>query len=164
MPQLSQIGEIYASQLFWLAIVFALIYFGIGKAMVPKIERTIDDRAARVSGDLAAAEAARASARHADEAYQTGLDSARAQAQKTVGAAKETAVAATEAQLKDSDAANAARLDDATRRIATTRDQALGEIEAATVDAVEAIVAKISGASVDRALAQDKVRAALAHG
>ena len=25
MPQLSQIGEIYASQLFWLAIVFALL-------------------------------------------------------------------------------------------------------------------------------------------
>ena len=58
MPQLSQIGEIYASQLFWLAIVFALIYFGIGKAMVPKIERTIEDRTARVSGDLAAAEVA----------------------------------------------------------------------------------------------------------
>ena len=46
MPQLSQIGEIYASQLFWLAIVFALIYFGIGRAMVPKIEKTVDDRAA----------------------------------------------------------------------------------------------------------------------
>ncbi|NWP01118.1 ATPase, partial [Escherichia coli] len=47
MPQLSQIPEIYASQLFWLAIVFALIYFGIGKAMVPKIDR--------IAGDLAAA-------------------------------------------------------------------------------------------------------------
>ena len=60
MPQLSQIGAIYASQLFWLAIVFALIYFGIGKAMVPRIERTIDDRNARIAGDLAAAQAARA--------------------------------------------------------------------------------------------------------
>ena len=68
MPQLSQIGEIYASQLFWLAIVFALIYFGIGKAMVPKIERTIDDRNARISGDLAAAEAARDTARRVEEA------------------------------------------------------------------------------------------------
>ena len=59
MPQLSQIGEIYASQLFWLAIVFAAIYFAIGKAMVPRIEATVDDRAARIEGDLAAAEAAR---------------------------------------------------------------------------------------------------------
>ena len=78
MPQLDQISEIYASQVFWLAIVFALIYFGIGKAMVPKIERTMEDRAARISGDLAAAEAARDAAKASDEAYQAGLDAARA--------------------------------------------------------------------------------------
>ena len=49
-------------------------------------------------------------------------------------------------------------------RIATTRDTALAEIESATVDAVEAIVAKLSGVGVDRALAADKVKAELAHG
>ncbi len=72
MPQLSQIGEIYASQLSWLAIVFALIYFGIGKAMVPKIERTIDDqrcRSAETSPRLKRERAARAS----ELEYQTGL-------------------------------------------------------------------------------------------
>ena len=36
MPQISQAASIYASQLFWLAIVFAAVYFGIGRAMVPK--------------------------------------------------------------------------------------------------------------------------------
>lgn len=164
MPQLSQIGEIYASQLFWLAIVFALIYFGIGKAMVPKIERTIDDRAARISGDIAAAAAARDSARHVDEAYETGLDTARSQAQKLLGEARDTATAASESALKQSDAATATRLHEAMGRIATTRDTALAEIESATVDAVEAIVAKLSGVGVDRALAADKVKAELAHG
>ena len=164
MPQLSQIGEIYASQLFWLVIVFGLIYFGIGKAMVPRIERTIDDRNARITGDLAAATTARDAARASEEAYQGGLDTARTQAAQTVGAAKARATAAAETKMKAGDAAAADRLHAATASIATSKGQALAEIETATVDAVEAIVAKLSGVVPDRAVVEQKVKAELAHG
>lgn len=164
MPQLSQAGAIYASQLFWLAIVFALIYFGIGRAMVPKIEKTVEDRTARIEGDLAAAEAARKAAASSDEAYETGLDSARAQAMKAIGDAQARAAAATEARLKDSDARVEAELHAATQRIEASKAEALAGIEAATVEAVEAIVAKVSGAQIDRAAAASKVKAELAHG
>ncbi|WP_174293090.1 F0F1 ATP synthase subunit B family protein [Sphingomonas bacterium] len=164
MPQLSQIGEIYASQLFWLAIVFAAIYFGIGRAMVPRIERTIDDRAARISGDLAAAQAARTAAAGSDETYESGLDAARAQAMKTVGEAQARATAATEARIKTSDADTEAKLHAATQRLATSKSQALAEVEGATVEAVQAIVAKLSGVSIDRAAAETRVKAELAHG
>jgi F-type H+-transporting ATPase subunit b len=164
MPQLSQIGEIYASQLFWLAIVFALIYFGIGKAMVPKIEKTVDDRNARIQGDLAAAEAARATALNDEQTYQAGLDSARAKATVAIGEAKARATANTEGKLKASDDAVAARVAEATARIETSRSQALGEIETATTDAVEQIVAKLSGVAVDRAAIETRVKAELAHG
>jgi F-type H+-transporting ATPase subunit b len=164
MPQLSQIGAIYASQLFWLAIVFGLIYFGIGKAMVPKIERTIDDRNARIAADLAAAEAARATARASEEAYNNGLDGARSQALKLLGEAKATATAATEASLKAGNADQDKALADATARIDTAKRTALGGIEAATVDAVEAIVAKLSGATPDRSAVEARVKAELANG
>jgi F-type H+-transporting ATPase subunit b len=164
MPQLSQIGEIYASQLFWLAIVFALIYFGIGKAMVPQIERTVEDRNARISGDLAAAEAARAQAEAAEQAYEAGLETARAQALAAVGKAKDKAAAKSEAQLKQGDAASEAKIAEAAARIEATKTQALGEIEAVTVDAVEEIVAKLSGITADRASVTQQVKAALAHG
>ena len=164
MPQLSQIGEIYASQLFWLAIVFALIYFGIGRAMVPKIERTIDDRSARVSGDLAAAEAAQAQARASEAAYHSGLDSARAQAFKAVTEAKTKAASAAEITVKAGDAAAATRLAEAATRIDIAKSGAAVEIEAATVDAVQDIVAKLSGVQIDRATVEQKVKAELAHG
>ena len=164
MPQLSQIGEIYASQLFWLAIVFALIYFGIGKAMVPKVEATIDDRAARVAGDLAAAQAARAAATGSDEAYETGMDTARTQAAKAVGDAQARATAASEARLKASDAETETRLHTAGERIAAAKTSALAEVEEATVEAVQAIVAKLSGVEVDRAAAATRVKAEMAHG
>ncbi|QNQ08062.1 F0F1 ATP synthase subunit B family protein [Sphingomonas alpina] len=164
MPQLSQIGEIYASQLFWLAIVFALIYFGIGKAMVPKIERTIDDRTARISGDIAAAEAARATAQASETEYQTGLDSARSQAFKAVTEAKARATANAETQVKAGDAEINDRIAAATSRIDGARQQAMTDIETSTVDAVQDIVAKLSGVAVDRAAIEKQVKVELAHG
>lgn len=164
MPQLSQIGEIYASQLFWLAIVFALIYFGIGKAMVPKIERTIDDRNGRINGDLAAAEAANAAARTSELEYQTGLDSARSQALRSVTEAKAKASATAETKVKAGDAAMAEELATATARIGSAKTTAMAEIETATVDAVQDIVAKLSGVAVDRSAIETQVKAELAHG
>ena len=164
MPQLSQIGEIYASQLFWLAIVFALIYFGIGRAMVPKIERTIDDRDARIAGDLGAAEAATAAASALDHDYHAGLDTARSIALRDVTEAKAKATAASEKRVKAGDAKLTTALAEATARISASRDSAMAEIEAATAEAVQDIVAKLSGVKVDRATAAAKVKAELAHG
>lgn len=163
MPQLSQIGEIYASQLFWLAIVFALIYFGIGKAMVPKIEATIEDRRSRISGDLAAAESARDSTLASEQTYQTGLEAARFTAAGGIAEARAQATAKAEARSKAGDAAMASDLAAAMARIGTSKTQALSEIETATTDAVEQIVAKLSGVSVERATVEARVKAELEH-
>jgi len=164
MPQLSQAGEIYASQLFWLAIVFALVYFGIGRLMVPRIERTIENRSALIQGDIAAAEAARDAARHIQEAYDAGLDTARGEASRLTTAAKAEASAAAEAQVKAANASNEARIAQATADVEARARQAETEVEAATVDAVDAIVAKLSGLAVDRATIEQTVKAVSAHG
>ena len=47
----------------------ALIYFGIGKAMLPKIQSTVEARDKRIADDLAAAEAARVAADETEAAY-----------------------------------------------------------------------------------------------
>ena len=59
MPQFDQIGEIYASQLFWLAIFFGAIFVVIGLGMLPKIQSTVDARDAKIAADLEAARGAR---------------------------------------------------------------------------------------------------------
>ena len=55
MPQINQLAFVYQSQWFWLAIVLAVIYFGIGKGMLPKIEATVDLRDRKIADDLRAA-------------------------------------------------------------------------------------------------------------
>jgi F-type H+-transporting ATPase subunit b len=164
MPQLSQIGEIYASQLFWLTIVFGLIYFGIGRFMVPKIEATVDDRNAKITGDLALAEAARAEAQGAEEAHRIEIDAAKAKALATVNHAKARGAASSETQVKAADTVLVTRLAEAEARITSAKRSALDEIETFTVDAVQAIVVKVSGSSVDRAAIVARVKSELAHG
>jgi len=49
MPQLNQLPEIFWSQLFWLVVVFGIIFFAIGRGMVPKIQSTVDARDKKIA-------------------------------------------------------------------------------------------------------------------
>ena len=77
MPQINQILETYASQFFWLLIVFGLIYFTIGHGMLPKIEASMDARDRKIADDLAAAERARTEADNLGDSGAADLTAAR---------------------------------------------------------------------------------------
>jgi F-type H+-transporting ATPase subunit b len=164
VPQLSQIGEIYASQLFWLTIVFALIYFGIGRAMVPRIEATVDNRHAKITGDLAAAEAARTAADVSIEQHRVEIDAAKVGALTLVTDAKARGTASAEAQIKLADAGLATQIADAEKRIAAAKANAMAEISVLTVDAVSDIVTKLSGARPSPSIVENLVKAELGNG
>ena len=80
MPQLDQLPEFFWSQLFWLAVVFGILFFVIGRSMLPKIEATVDARDAKVTEDLAAAQRAREQADEIETDYRARIDAGRAEA------------------------------------------------------------------------------------
>jgi F-type H+-transporting ATPase subunit b len=164
MPQIDQIAEIYASQLFWLVLVFAALYFGIGKAMLPKIEKTIEDRNARIAGDLAAAEAARAAADTAEETYLAKLAESRAAAMAETAAAKQKATLDAEARVKAADAEVHARMTQAEGQLAAQLAVASAGIETVAAEAAQEIVARVSGAQVSAEDARGAVQKVMAHG
>jgi len=164
MPQIAQIVDTYASQIFWLLIVFGLIFFGIGRAMLPKIEATIEARDAKIASDLAAAEAARAKADETEEAYRARIDAARAEALKATQAAKAASAAEAEKRVKAADAELAAQTAAADTRIKAAQAEALAGIEEVAAEAAQEIVAKVSGAAVGRDEAVGAVKLALANG
>jgi F-type H+-transporting ATPase subunit b len=88
MPQLNQLALVAYSQFFWLLLVLAIIYFAIGKRMLPKIEETVEARNTRIAEDLAAAERARAEADRTEEAYRARIEESRAEALKVTQAAE----------------------------------------------------------------------------
>jgi F-type H+-transporting ATPase subunit b len=164
MPQLSQVAATYASQIFWLLVTFGLLYFVVGRGMVPKIVSTVDARDARVTGDLAAAEAARNAADATEAAWRTEMDVARAAAGAETARAKAQAAASAEAQVKAADAELAERLGHHDLAIANAKAEALANLDTVAVEAAQDIVARIAGLSVSTDQAAQAVREVRAHG
>ncbi len=150
MPQLDQLPLVIYSQFFWLAIVLGLIYFGIGKAMVPKIQSTVDARDKKIADDLAAAEKARVEADETEEAYRLRMDASRAEAMKLTAAAKQESARKVEKLTAKADAANQAKLEKAEARIREASKGAQAEIAAAAAEMTQDVVAKIAGLKVGR--------------
>jgi F-type H+-transporting ATPase subunit b len=160
MPQLDQIPQIFASQLFWLVVVFGLIYLVIGRGMLPKIESTVDARDRRIAEDLAEAERARARADEIEESNRLETERNRAEAAKVTQAAKAEAAKASDARLKAADAETDVRVEAATARIRGAAEAALAEIDSVAAEAAQEMVARLSGTQVSREEAETAVKAA----
>ncbi|HWI86273.1 MAG TPA: ATPase [Sphingomonas sp.] len=160
MPQIDQIASIYASQLFWLVVVFGLILIG-SYLMLPQIQGTVERRDAKISGDLAAAESARAQADAADDAYQTKLAASRSEAQAAAAKAKAEAALAAEKSVKAADVELAAKATEAETKLRHQQMAALAEIEDVAAEAVQEIVAKIAGVTIDKNTAARAVQTTL---
>jgi F-type H+-transporting ATPase subunit b len=150
MPQLSQLSDVALSQLFWIAIALAVIYFGVAKAMVPKIQATVDQRDAQIAGDLAAAETAKAEAEATEEAYRLAMDKSRAEAMKLTAAAKQDGALATEKKVAKADAALQAKLAKAEEKMRKATDAARAEIDAVAAELAADITRKVAGIAVSR--------------
>ncbi len=161
MPQISQLAGTYSSQVFWLLIFFGLVFFVIGRGMVPKVMATVELRDKQIADDLAAAEAARRAADSEEEAWRVAANQQRADAQALIAAAKADAATATEKRLAKAGTKIDAQLAKAEAGIAVARASALGEIEAVASEAASDIVSRLAGIAVDGKAAAAAVKDAL---
>lgn len=153
MPQIEQVASTYASQAFWLLIVFGLLYFVIARGMLPKVGRVIDNRQARITGDLAAAQTAREAAVAAQAGWEASLARAHEQARATIAELTSKAQAEQSARLAAADAELGTKLSKAEQDLAQARSKALGEIDTVAAEAAAQIVERLTGqpTSVDAA-------------
>lgn len=161
MPQIAQLADTWASQVFWLVLTFGLVFLVVGKGMLPKVMATVDARDASVNADLTAAEAARAEADAQEERWRTQENLAREAAQRALAEARGRASAATETTLSKAGEASAAQVAAAEARIAAASAAAMAEIEGVAAEAAQDIVARLSGAKVTKTDAAKAVKAAL---
>ena len=161
MPQIVQLPQIFWSQLFWLLLVFGIIYFAIGRGMVPKIQSVVDDRDKKIADDLAAAQKARDDAEAVEAAYRERIEATRADAMKLAAEAKQDAAREVEKRLAAIDAEIGKRTEEAEARIRDAADKARKELEPVAADAAGQLVAKLTGKTVDATDAQNTVKAVL---
>src|SRR3546814_21089663 len=125
MPQIAQISEIFASQLFWLIVTFGVVFVVIGHGMLPKISATVDARAKRISDDIAEAERARAAADETEETYRAKTEVSRDEALNVTQPAKDASARATEQKVQDAGAPTAETVATAEARNSAAPDHAM---------------------------------------
>jgi F-type H+-transporting ATPase subunit b len=161
MPQITQLPFIIFSQLFWLAIVFGIIFFVIGRGMLPKIQSTVDAREKKIADDLERAQAARAKAEETEAAWRARMDQARAEAARLAQEAKQESATATEAKVKKAADKINLKAEAASAKIREAVDAARTEIEAVAAEASQEMVRRLTGITVDREQATAAVKAEL---
>ena len=161
MPQIVQLPLIFASQLFWLAVVFGIIYFVIAKGMVPKIQSVVDDRDRKIADDLAAAQKAREQAEISEEAYRQRVEAGRSDALKVAQEAKQKAALDTEKKLKAIDEKIGTKVAEAEARIREAADKARRELEPVAAEAASELVSKLTGQKIAPQDAEPAVKAVL---
>jgi F-type H+-transporting ATPase subunit b len=163
MPQIVQLPLIFASQLFWLVVVFGIIYFIIAKGMVPKIQGVVEDRDRKIADDLAAAQKAREQAEASEEVYRQRIETGRGEALKVAQEAKNKAALDTEKKLKAIDEKIGKKVAEAEAKIREAADKARHELELVAAEAASELVAKLTGQRIAAKDAEPAVRAVL-HG
>ena len=161
MPQISQLSEVFSSQLFWLAVVFGLIFFGIGRGMLPKIRSTVDARDHQVSDDLEKAKAARTGAEETEARWRARMDEARVEAARIAQEAKSESGRETEARIKAAVDEIDSRVEAARQRIRDAAAAARAELEAVAADAAQQMVEQLTGIKVESQDAAKAVEAEL---
>ena len=77
----------FPTQIFWLVVCFAVLYFLMAKAVLPKIGATIESREHKIQADLDAAQKANDAARAAGVEQDKALAEARSQVQEAASEA-----------------------------------------------------------------------------
>lgn len=147
LPQLD--FSTYSPQIFWMAIIFAVLFLVMSKKVLPDIGSVINGRDAMIRGNLDGAEALKKQAEEIQAAYEKSLEQSRAQAMKAVqdveAAAKKKMADQIEALRKKADVETKA----AEERVLKQKDKAMGDMAQVAAEVASVAAEKITGISTD---------------
>jgi len=141
----------FPSQILWLAITFGLFYLFLKKVVLPRVGGILEDRSARISGDLDEAARMKAEADAAVAAYEQELAEAKAKANAIGQEANEASKAEAEAARKKVEESLGKKLAEAEAQIATIKSNAMREVGSIAEETSAAIVQQLTGGKVDKA-------------
>jgi F-type H+-transporting ATPase subunit b len=154
-------ADTYASQIFWLAIIFVALYMLMARIALPRVGEIIATRQQHVDNDLAEAKRLKDSSDAAIAAYEKALADARGRAQALANETREKYAAEAETARKALDATLNGRIAEAERTIATRRTAAMVNVQGIAVETATAIVERLTGSAPSNADVAKSVAEAL---
>ena len=153
-------AETFPSQIFWLAITFAVLFTVLWRLIGPQLAGTIGERKGRIAGDIEAAGKHKSDAEEALAGYEAALASAKARAhteaeenRRQIEAEVEKAKAAADIEFREAAAKAEAGIE-------AVRAEAAKHVTKAAQDAAGAIVTRLIGDTVTPEEAEAAVKAA----
>jgi F-type H+-transporting ATPase subunit b len=147
----------FPSQLVWLVIAFVLLYALMAKWALPQVARVIEGRQKAIADDVAEAGRLKHQSDEAVAAYEKALADARARAQTIANETREKQAAAAAATRKKVEDELNAKLAEAEKTIAATKQAAMSNVRAIAEDAAGAIVERLIGAAPSQKAVADAV-------
>jgi F-type H+-transporting ATPase subunit b len=123
-------ASLFASQLIWFAITFALLYFVVSRFVLPRVSSVLERRAGAVKNDLDQAAQKSADAEEARVTMERAMAKARADARAMVEAARADITAKLNAEQEAAEKRLAERIAAAESRVGAARQKALAEVPA----------------------------------
>jgi F-type H+-transporting ATPase subunit b len=137
--------ETFASQLFWLALCFVLLYALMAKVALPRVGEILQARRDRIESDLAEAQRHKEESEAALAAYEKALADARNRAQAIANETRDKLMAEAETARKLLENDLNAKLAEAERIIAATKLAAMANVQGVALEAARAIVQRLIG-------------------
>lgn len=148
----------FSSQLVWLALVFAILYFVFSRFSLPKISRVVETRNDKIKLDRDTAERMTLEAQAVMEAYEKGLTQARNDSAKYHAEATEAMKKKTEETMQAFVEKGEKQMVATEKRLAESKDKVMDEMHTIAAEIASAAAEKIVGISTDISAAKTVVQ------
>ncbi len=159
MPQFD--FSTFPSQIFWLVVCFAALYFLLARTALPKIGGILEARQRKIDDDLERATELEQQAKEALAAYEAAMAAARDEAQAAIRQVTEEAAAEAEQQNQELAAKLSADVVAAEERIHAALEDALANVQQVASETARAATQKLIGVEVGEGQAGEAVADAL---
>ncbi len=147
----------WPSQLLWLALTFAVLYFVFSRSTLPRLGGIIESRALRIENDMKAAEALSAQAEQVKADYEQALKKASASASETIKATDDAAKAKLTTALADFRTRFDAEIAATEARLVKSSATAMLDMNKIAAEIAAQAAEKIAGIPADQSQAESVV-------
>ena len=130
----------FPSQLFWLAVTFAILFWQMSSNILPRLGGIIEERKDRIADDLDSAADFRLQAEEAQKSYEEALADARVKAQNIAGETRNAINDEITALQTSMEVELASKVEKAEARIAQMQANASAKVREAASDTTKAVV------------------------
>jgi len=155
MPQLDP--TYWASQAFWLILIFSLLYLTLSKMFLPKIKESIDDRENKIKDDLDEAQKLKSIAEEKLKDYETTIENAKKEVQKIIVESKNKLSAEIQNKKKKIEKEIEIEVKEAEQEIVKLKENSLMNISTISEEVTSKVIEMVSGEPLN----QSSIKAAV---